>query len=190
MAAKKPEDQKPKPTPTRTHAAPEGYQSQSDDIVGTWNPEDGEPIHGIPRHVKLSDSGIDKRNTSVLVFFELIDPCKVRDRPSDAQEEGEIITADPGDIVGVWYKAGMRKLLNLGQVNVFMYLSGEKDVGKPSPMKTFDIQAPRRGQRLRVDEDNRKESQQQTIFDTPGTKRPMQQQDMSVPNDADGNPMF
>lgn len=187
MATSKTKDQTPKPG---NHQLPEGVKSANDDIVGTWNFEDGGMLVGIPRHVKLSDSGIDKRRTSALIFVELTAALEVRERPTDAQEEGAVVKAEPGDIVGVWYKAGMRKIRNLANVEVHMFWTGEKDVGRPSPMKTFEVGSTQRGHRLRIDEDNRKESAESTPFDEPGVKRPMQQQDMTVPRDADGNAMF
>jgi hypothetical protein len=163
-----------------TAEAPAGYTDQGDDIVGTWEYKDGHPIHFIPKHVKLSDSTIDKRKTSTLVFGELVDACKVHGRDEDGP--GAEIVAEPGDMVGIWYKPGMNKLKNLAGVKVWMICSGEKDVGKPSPMKTFTIKAEARGNRLLVDEDNRKESKPRSAE--------MQQQDMAMPKDADGNDIF
>jgi hypothetical protein len=167
-------------TAPKANEAPAGYTDQGDDIVGTWDYSDGHPIHFIPKHVKLSDSTIDKRKHSVLVFGELVDACKVHTKDEDGEDE--TITAEPGDMIGVWYKPGMNRLKNLSGVKVWMVSSGEKDVGKPSPMKTFTIKAESRGSKLRVDEDNRKESKPQA--------GEMQQQDMAMPKDADGNDLF
>jgi len=53
--------------------APAGYTSQSSDIVGFWDSEEGPPIHMLPRFCRMFDSKIDPKKISTLIIVELID---------------------------------------------------------------------------------------------------------------------
>jgi hypothetical protein len=139
-------------TATTNARVPAGYQRQSSDIVGFWDPETSGPIHFIPRHVKLFDSKIEPTKSSTLLTGELVDACKVVDASSN------VIEARKGELVGIWTKPGMRDLQNLAGVAVYMYQDGEKDIGKPSPMKMFSIFSKERGGKLFVSEDLRDKS--------------------------------
>lgn len=181
------------PTPSPGYERPEGYTNQGDDIVGVWDYTDGHPIHFCPLHVKLSDSKLDARKTSALIFGRLVEACQVHTR--DADGESIPVMAEPGDMVGVWYKAGMRRIANLGKAKVWMRATGTKDVGKPSPMVVFEILADRKGSRLRVEEDYREESTDETVFDSDDSPQPAARQTSTadgdgVPLDANGRPLF
>lgn len=172
---------KPKPETESKAAAssglPEGYVSQATDAVGFFDADYradgndkgkgvGESIHGVPLHVVLVDSSIEKQKASALVFMRLLEPCKA---VRDGNGEGDVasrpmVETKLGDVVGVWFTAGMAPIANLGGVKVFLRQQDEgswkKIKGKPSKMKTFDVMSPKGavGQKLTVLEDRRKES--------------------------------
>lgn len=137
------------------HNIPEGYENQSDDITVFYDPETG-PIHFIPRTAKVMDSRIDDKKASELVIGELVEPLEGYGR----DEEGEkiVVNAKKGDIVGVWMKPGMKALKNLKGVPVYMFMTGEKDTGKPNPMKTFSVNSKKKGSSLLIEEDLRNKS--------------------------------
>lgn len=163
--------------PADDGALPAGYLSAATDAVGFFDPDlradgNGEgkgygfPIHGVPLHVVLTDSGIDNAKPSALVFMRLIDPCKA---VRSGEGEGEVsarplIETKRGDVVGVWFSAGMRDLALLGGAKVFMRQEPadkwKKIKGKPSKMKTFQIanSPDRKGEKLEVREDRRNHS--------------------------------
>jgi len=144
--------------------APEGYQKQSTDILGFWNPDIAPAIHFVPLEVKLFDSNIEPKKPSAIVIGKLVDPITL-DAPGG---EDDVTEGKPGDIVGVWYKPGMSAIKQLGGVKVFMYLTGELDTGKPNPMKTYDVLSKSKGNTLHVTLDARKESRYvETSFSGP-----------------------
>lgn len=154
---------KPK-TETKTAAPavelPKGYVQESTDVVGFWVGEKGKPIHGVPLFVNLSDSSIDESKPSALLFIRLVDPCKVC--PADGEgkmKEREEIEAKPGDIVGVWFSAGMKDIAMAAGRKTFMLFAGEKDVGKPSKLKVYKVLCEKgEPKRIPVREDRRTES--------------------------------
>lgn len=134
------------------HESPEGFVRQSGDIAGTW--VSATPIIGIPRSAKLMDSQMDDKKAAALVLFELTKPCII-----DA--EGEFRTAEEGEIVGVWYKPGMRALRWLRDVEVFMKMEPEskwKDTGKDSAMITYEVTSLKKGLPMMILEDYRETS--------------------------------
>ena len=129
---------------------PQGYTEQSSDIVGFWDSDEGPPIHFIPRSCRMFDSKIDPKKTSTLVVGELVD-----DLPVTTADDEEVL-ATKGQKVGVWTKPGMAALKELAGVPVYMYQDGEKDTGKPSPMKLFKVMSKGRGAKLPLTGDYRK----------------------------------
>ncbi len=157
-----------KPAPSK-HAPPAGYGSKSEDVVGFCDLETQGPIHGIPRGAKLSDSKIEKDKTSMFVIFELIDPVKVSAKDGDQEVE---LQAVKGDMVGVWTKPGMKGIRFLAGCKVWIAFTGEKNIGKPSPMKLYDVRSPDKGGTLiPIIEDNRERSRAvKTFLDASMTK--------------------
>jgi hypothetical protein len=132
------------------YQVPQGYSEQSSDIVGFWSGEGA--IHFVPRFVRMFDSNIDRAKSSTLLIGTLVDPCKV----IKAGEEKEEVLANKGMQIGIWTKPGMAALKNLGGVSVYMYEDGEKDTGKPNPMKLYKVMSKGQGQKLPVEGDFRK----------------------------------
>lgn len=126
---------------------PAGYEERSGTILGYW--KQGTPLHFIPRYVILADNGAQPNKSSALIAGELLSPSTVemKDEPGTFVKEGELI--------GVWYRPGLRGLLSLGGAKTYVIPSGEVNVGKPSPMKTFKIFSSGKGELLRVTVDHR-----------------------------------
>lgn len=139
-------------------AAPQGYEKQSTDIIGFWDPDiiagENTPIHFTPLEVKLFDSRLDSRKPSAIIVGKLIDPIPM----SAPGGEDEVVECKRGDIVGVWYKPGMSAIKQLAGVGVFMYPTGEIDTGKPNPMVTYEVKSKHKGTELHVSLDGRKDS--------------------------------
>lgn len=129
-------------------------QKRGGDILGFWNEDMKTPLFFVPRSAKLSDSQIKVTplRCSCLVEGIAYRNCEVLDR------DGQVLLAKPGDLIGVWTKPGMKVLASSQGVKVAMAYIGEKDIGKPSPMKLYDIRSEEGGQPLNVSEDNRKYS--------------------------------
>lgn len=142
------------------------YSERSGDIVGMWSPDEEKPspIHFTPLDVIMIDSKkFDKTKPSILVFGNLLSPCPFLVAKSDEDdEEGVSIEGKEGDLIGFWYKPGMRALRDLGGVPVLLDFKRddegammEKDVDKGNPMKLYSVKSPRPGGRLQVREDKR-----------------------------------
>lgn len=123
-----------------SNAAPKGYKNQSTDVVGYWDPEQASAIHFIPFGAKMFDSNLDKRKPSILILARLVDDTKLAMK--NEGDESEPVQGTVGQIVGIWYKPGMRSVLSHGGHKVWMTEAGEKDIGKPSPMKLYDVLSP------------------------------------------------
>ena len=128
----------------QNYALPEGYQERSDELEGFWSPELG-PIHFIPEEAVVNDSKLEKQKQSGLIRGTLVDDCSAM-----LNSDGEPVTVKAGARIGVWAKPDMRPLKQLAGVKVFMFQTGERDVGKPNPMATFKIASSREGDPLPV----------------------------------------
>lgn len=139
----------------------EGYEDQSGELVGYWDPE-VTYIHVVPKEVTLFDNKIDSKKPSILVIGELFEECLL-DPPG---EDEEPIIGMPGALVGLWYGPGMRGIINLGGQPTLIAPNGIKDTGKPNDMKLYIVRAKQKGFKLPVTNDYRKNSLQvKTPFD-------------------------
>jgi hypothetical protein len=155
MAKKKNTEKTRKVPPTIDPSLiPEGYQERTDDVKGFFNEEYGS-IHFVPVEVKAMDSSQDAEKASGLIFGRLLSPCMLATKVG---EETVPVQGEEGDIVGVWYKPGMRAIRNLAGEAVFMFLSGHKDVGKQNEMGVYTIMSQGQGAPLPLAEDLRKAS--------------------------------
>ncbi len=157
-----------------THEAPEGFVKQIGDTSGQWVRLT--PLQGVVLSAKLMDSNLDEAKSTALVLVEITKPCIV-----DA--DGEFRVAEPGDIVGIWYKPGMRALRWLCGQEVFIMENPKemwKDTGKGNPMITFDIRAPKRGAPMQITDDTRDKSR--PFLD--GDKRVQGMHDLETPSRA------
>lgn len=155
-----PEMDRPQPK----HVAPAGYEEQSMDVVGFWNPEGEDPLHFIPMYARLFDSQVEPQKISALIVGAVVDPILV------VTSREEHVRAEKGELIGVWAKPGMSAIRELGGEPVFMYQDGELDVGKPNPMKTFKVMSKKRGTPLPVTGDFRKKSKRASSFLIPDSQ--------------------
>lgn len=125
---------------TQPVSVPEGYASVSGDVVGFY--DEKSPIHLVPFAVKLFDSKIEPNKPSVLLFARLVEPAVVLAKV-DGSSEPVPTQADAGEIVGVWGRPGLAKLKEYAETPCFVVYKGEKDTGKPNPMKLFDVMTPK-----------------------------------------------
>ena len=140
-----------------------GWTQVSDDLAGFWAPELC-GIYCIPQSVRIFDGNIDKTKPSMLITVELHKSCIVVDK------EGNPSIAGPGELVGIWFKPGMKRIRDLAGQVVYMKEDGEKDVGKGNPMKLYKIETKDKPvvKRVPVSDDTREKSKHaQTVFDPP-----------------------
>jgi hypothetical protein len=150
--------------PAKKRALPKGYTKQSTDVVGFYDEEVQDEIHFIPLEAVHQDSSLDERKVSTLIFGKLVDPCRL----TESAKSGNVVQGKVDDIVGVWYRPGMRDIRMLGGVPVFMYPDGIKDTGKPNPMKKYSCNSVSKGKRIVIIEDRRDKSKGiSTDFDAP-----------------------
>lgn len=143
--------------------AGEGLSDRSEDVSGYWVPE-ASAIHCVPMSAKLFDSGIDPTKPSALVMVRLEGPTVVEDADSESKR-----IAKKGEIIGIWYKPGMRAIASCAGVVALMTLQPEakwKDTGKGNKMKTFSVKAGDGGSKIPVSSDSRAKSKgAPTVFD-------------------------
>lgn len=159
--------------PSDLSKPPEGFEQVGGDLQGYWesaSPETrqkeatygSDPVLFTPLFVTLSDSQIDSKKTSTLVHCRLEAPCTLR----SAQKDEGYREFPAGTLFGVWTKPGMKALDQLAGARVWMRNGIQvgketiyfKDVERPSPMVLFDIRAQGKGEKLKIQEDRRKES--------------------------------
>jgi len=145
-------------------ALPEGGSEISGDIVGYWDYKKS-AIRCIPRSVKMFDGNIEPNKVSCLVMVELTQPCLVYTK-EDSESEPVLVRAPIGQTVGIWYKPGMRAIVNKEGIDCYIKRNPEKDkitnnmktVKDPNPMKAFLVIAGPGGTKIPIIEDARNES--------------------------------
>lgn len=135
-------------------AEAEKLANRDEDVVGYWEPSQL-PIHCIPRTVRLFDSSIDKSKFSALITAEALSPTVIEN-----EKDGKTVQwlCKKGDMVGVWYKPGMRGIASTAGVPTVITETGEKkDVGKGNPMTVYSVRATG-GTPLPITNDSRNKS--------------------------------
>lgn len=147
------------------YAIPESfndYQDQSGEIAGYWDPELFY-IHFTPEEVTLFDNKQDESKPSALIIGTLLQDMPLRSAEKDSDA---VIQCSEGDRVGVWYSPGMRGIKDLAGSKVLLVPNGLKATGKQNDMKKYIVRSDRRGEKLRITNDHRKESKRvPTVFD-------------------------
>lgn len=139
-------------TPSRS--LPQGYRKRTSEVVGFWT-SGATPIHFIPREARAVDNSIDASKPSILIIGESLGSA---DANEVATSDGEVIATKQGDLVGIWYKPGMKALTNLMGVPVYMWEEGSRDTGKKNPMKLYEVLSPKTGEELTITGDFRRRS--------------------------------
>jgi hypothetical protein len=135
---------------------PEGGSVITGDIAGYWD-SNRSSIRFIPRSVKIFDGQIDSTKVSSLVLGELTQPCQVYTKTDAGSREYSLVTA--GQMIGIWYKPGMRAIIGKCGVDCYIRQEGEKDTHKLNPMKLYTVVAGPGGSRIPIIEDSREDSQ-------------------------------
>lgn len=147
------------------------YVDRTEDMVGYWNEDSGEPIHCTPRYAVLFDNKVDPRNPSILIFCDLLHETSLLKKEDDQKTE---FKGKPGERIGIFAKPGMRRIGKLADANALIFRdpTKDKDVGKPEKMKYFKVMnAPNAVEKqLQVMDDRRKESFMRTTFLDPPNK--------------------
>ncbi len=147
------------------------YVDRTEDMVGYWNEDSGQPVHCIPRYAVLFDNKVDKRNPSILIFADLLHSTSLLKKEDDEKTE---FKGNTGDRIGIFAKPGMRRIGKLADAKALIFRdpTKDKDVGKPEKMKYFKVMNDPAAveKQLQVMDDRRKESFERTTFLDPPNK--------------------
>ena len=145
---------------------PEGFSDGAADLDGYWNFEKS-PIFCIPQSARIMDGNIDTDKPAILFTVKLTKPCAINlPKEKGDTSDAQLAIAKAGAMVGIWFKPGLRALKNLGNQECKVAYTGEKNTGKPNPMKVFYVGYPKVGTVVPVVEDAREDSAHvPTIFD-------------------------
>jgi len=118
-------------------ATPDGFEEVSPDVEAFVDPQK-ETVYCTLHGVNLSDSKLEKHKVTALLIGTLLKGCPGVD------SEGNEVEVPEGASVGIWYKAGLRAVVQCAGVPVCIQYRGTKDVGKPKPMHVYSV-AKRKG---------------------------------------------
>lgn len=120
-----------------------GAKEHSSDIQGTWDSDDpSNPIICIPKYAAVGDGKkFDKSKPSLLIFVELVHPCRVNVKSDNEDSEPVTEMAPKGALVGIWGKPGMRDMRDFcGQtILIVRDPKKDKDIGKGNDLKGYRI---------------------------------------------------
>lgn len=160
-ALKEPEELETFASDFEDFEAPEGATEITGDIVGYWDFTKS-AIRCIPRSVKMFDGQLDPKKVSCLILAELTRAIPVQVKNDN--EENVYVKAPVGQMVGIWYKPGMRAIVNKCGKEVYIKRDPKKDkitnkkMKDAKPMKGFLVMAAPGGIKIPIIEDARDES--------------------------------
>jgi len=142
----------------KNRQVPEGFRRVSDDPIGFFDPNVQSAIRFRPRGVSLCDNSLKAGTVTILIIGEATARVSL----------SEGVVAEPGDTIGIWYRPGMKDVHRTFGAEVYLVSTGEEiDVGKPCPMKVFEVYATGAGTLLPILHDYRDNSRAcPTPFDT------------------------
>jgi hypothetical protein len=113
-----------------------GFEERNVDIIGTWQEDvSGRRVCFTPLFASAFDSKLDSKRANLIVHGRLEFPCKL----VSTADKDETIDGKPGDLIGVFVSPGMKTLECCAGVVTLLERDGEKDVGRPQPMKTYKV---------------------------------------------------
>lgn len=115
------------------------------DTEGVW---DGEgTIHFRPEGFRSFKSKKFRDRTTTIIVGTLLSPA------SATNKDGDELSLDPGQAIGVWYSPGMRPLLTLKGQKVKMTRDEklDRDTGKGNLMKGYAIQTLKGCERVKLE---------------------------------------
>jgi hypothetical protein len=150
-------------------ALPEEGQKVVGDVEAYWDPEKS-AIRFKPLSVRMFDSDMEPKRASYLITGITTSAARLYMTTEEKDDRGKKIrdynVYPAGTAVGVWYKPGMKGIVNRHNVDCYLKKSGEKDTGKPNPMTLFDLVADKETNTIPVTEDYRDKSKDvKTPFD-------------------------
>jgi hypothetical protein len=164
--------------------APKGYDDErASDVIGFYDDELQKELHFVPKEVKLADNSIDEERPSCLIVGKLLGDAKLR---AGKDSEEKTVDGQKGDIIGVWYKPGMKGILMCAGIPVFMFRSGEKQLkNRPQPMKVYTVKTRGedrgKGRMIPVSEDFRDKSRDEKTPFTKGENKSSEYSDDDIP---------
>lgn len=198
MPAQRPQRRQARETPTQ--ALPANFQVVSYDPIAFWagDRKDSTPVYFHTIGVKLFDSkAYDKNKPSALLIARADGPAICYEKREGEDEHGPAVQVKTGDIIGIWYKPGMKGLERCHGVGVILDADigddgfiKEKDVGKGNPMALYVVRANGRGSLVPVLEDAREHSAHAKVPFIPETLPPRERQRPRRSYGGGANPGF
>lgn len=141
----------------------EKLSNRDEDVAGYWK-TDKLPADVIPRSVRLFDGHLDKSKFSALIIAEAVSPTVVEYTKEKIVYQK---LCKKGDMIGIFYKAGMKAIAMCCGVRTIITDTGEKkDIGKGNPMQVFSVRSANGGTLIPITNDSRhKSASQKTPFD-------------------------
>lgn len=118
-------------------ATPEGFEDVSSDIEAVYDYRHEKSVFVRPLHYTLSDSKVGDK-PQILIHAELTKPATLVDMQDDGEE---VVTRQfpVGTRVGIWYRPGLRQIMQCAGSETFIAFDGERNVGQIQPMKIFKV---------------------------------------------------
>lgn len=123
----------------RKVATPEGFEDVSSDIEAVYDfKHTPEPIYVRPKHYTLSDAK-DGSKPAILIHAELMQPAPLVDMKDDS-EESVVREYPAGTMIGIWYRPGLRQIMQCAGAVTFVAHLGKQDTGNPfNKMEAFKV---------------------------------------------------
>lgn len=123
-------------TPAVKTATPDGFEDVSVDVVAVYDYRTTPDVFIRPLGYSVSDSK-DKKKPAILIHADLLKPTTLIPMGDDDSTEPREFAA--GSRIGLWYRPGMRGIMQCSGAVTYLAFAGDKDVGQIQPMKTFKV---------------------------------------------------
>jgi hypothetical protein len=117
---------------------PDGFEDVSSDIAAVYDFKVTASVFVTPLHYTLSDAK-DGKKPQILIHCDLLKPAVLVDLQDDTSEEKVAREFPAGTRVGIWYRPGLRNIMQCAGTATFIAFEGERDVGQIQPMKMFKV---------------------------------------------------
>jgi hypothetical protein len=124
-------------TSTSKTSTPEGFEDVSSDIEAVYDYRHCKEVFVRPLHYTVSDSK-DKKKPNILIHCDLVKPAVLVDM-SDDSDDTTAREFPAGTRIGIWYRPGLRQLMQCAGSVTFISFEGDRDVGQIQPMKVFKV---------------------------------------------------
>lgn len=127
-----------KPSVSSRTATPDGFEDVTSDVVAVYDYRTTTEVFIRPLGYTLSDSK-DKKKPAILIHAELLKPAVLIPMGDERDDSTEPRTFATGSRIGLWYRPGMRGIMQCSGTSTYLAFTGEKDVGQIQAMKTFKV---------------------------------------------------